>query len=255
MVIEQPANRCFEKLAPKQIEAALAQQSLVYLPLGALEYHGPHLPVGLDSFTAYELCLRAADQTGGLVFPPSFVGLTATIAKHPWTILHEDPGAVIGPIRKTLDRLDEFDVKRVVLLSGHFALFQVQSLKALDDQWNLERQVGQRQLSLRCLSLDQVPDLPIQPDHAGLFETSLLKQLRPDLVDLGLLPGEQEVALNNGEADPYGEARRDPNHPLFGIFGPDPRLYDESTARVLVGQILSWLVNQAITSEDLLQNV
>ncbi|MBK8504013.1 MAG: creatininase family protein [Saprospiraceae bacterium] len=39
------------------------------MPLGAIEWHGLHLPIGLDSMTSHGICLRVADRVGGLVMP------------------------------------------------------------------------------------------------------------------------------------------------------------------------------------------
>jgi creatinine amidohydrolase len=36
-----------ERMLPHQIKAAIAARSVVYLPLGSIEYHSHHLPRGL----------------------------------------------------------------------------------------------------------------------------------------------------------------------------------------------------------------
>ncbi|MDH3652624.1 MAG: creatininase family protein, partial [Saprospiraceae bacterium] len=75
-----------ELLAPKEIDALVAEKSIVYVPLGAIEYHGPHLPIGLDSLTSHGLCLATAKNIGGVVMPPLYYGMTGSIGHHPWTI-------------------------------------------------------------------------------------------------------------------------------------------------------------------------
>jgi hypothetical protein len=42
-----------ERLRPAQVDAALARASVAWVPLGALEFHAPHLPIGTDGFTAH----------------------------------------------------------------------------------------------------------------------------------------------------------------------------------------------------------
>ncbi len=49
-----------ELLLPHEISEALAARSVVYLPLGSIEYHSHHLPVGLDGLNAHGVCTRAA---------------------------------------------------------------------------------------------------------------------------------------------------------------------------------------------------
>ena len=79
-----------ERLIPEQIYAALSKKSIIYMPLGAIEWHGLHLPIGLDGMTSHGLCLHTASRLGGLVMPPLYYGMTGSIGHHPWTILLEE---------------------------------------------------------------------------------------------------------------------------------------------------------------------
>ena len=42
----------FEELRPNQLERIMAARPVVYWPLGLIEYHGWHLPVGFDRVKA-----------------------------------------------------------------------------------------------------------------------------------------------------------------------------------------------------------
>ena len=100
-----------ERLNPLQIEAELGKNSLVYIPLGALEWHGLHLPIGLDSLTSHGICLRAAQETNGLVMPPLYYGMTGSIWHHPHTILIEEDAVFLTILLTTLKRLEANGVK------------------------------------------------------------------------------------------------------------------------------------------------
>lgn len=63
-----------ELMLPHQVEAAIAARSVVYLPLGSIEYHSHHLPLGLDGLTAHGICTRAAAASGGVVLPTLWFG-------------------------------------------------------------------------------------------------------------------------------------------------------------------------------------
>ena len=54
------------------LEAALARDPVVILPVGALEQHGPHLPVGVDATSVEGVALRAAETLRGGE-PPTLV--------------------------------------------------------------------------------------------------------------------------------------------------------------------------------------
>ena len=57
-------------MRPPDIVAARDHGSICYVPLGPLEWHGPHLPYGVDMLHAYTLASEAARETGGVVLPP-----------------------------------------------------------------------------------------------------------------------------------------------------------------------------------------
>ncbi|MDD5727473.1 MAG: creatininase family protein [Victivallales bacterium] len=59
----------YEELFPDEFAAELKRRPLVYCTFGPLEYHGPHGALGMDPVKGYEICLRAAEISGGIVFP------------------------------------------------------------------------------------------------------------------------------------------------------------------------------------------
>ena len=64
----------FEELKPEELKQIIDTVGLVYLPLGTLEWHERHLPLGLDAMVSEALCLAACEQTGGCVIPPLYFG-------------------------------------------------------------------------------------------------------------------------------------------------------------------------------------
>ena len=61
----------YELMLPRQIRAAIDGNWPVVLPLGVLEYHGEHLPVGLDTLVVIK-SLEALEQEIDLVILPAF---------------------------------------------------------------------------------------------------------------------------------------------------------------------------------------
>ena len=229
-------SAAIERLSPEQIEARLARASVAYVPLGSLEFHGPHLPVGLDALTAHGICLAAADEGGGVVLPPWYAAVGGEHTRYPWTFMSRTPEAIETLLTETLTRLDELGVQRVVLLSGHFADEQGDLIARVAEAWNA------RGSSCRAVArtLGQAPHPPVAPDHAARFESLVLHALHPDLVDLGRLPDRDEFPAPEGE-DPFGQDRHRADHPLYGVFGPDPRDLDTADSEPLLRNLVDWV--------------
>ena len=228
-----------ECLRPREIYARVRQAPIAWLPLGAIEWHGWHAPVGLDGHTAHGLCLRAAEAAGGVVLPPVWAGLDGTIAAHPWTILEPDPQVLIGWLRTSLHRLEQFGLRHAIVVSGHFALTQIEALTQLRAEWD----EGTHAMGVRTVTLADCPDLPQPPDHGGRFETALLQSLRPELIDMKQI--DDEIPGDRPGEEPGGIQRRDPSHPLYGALGEDPRGMPDDLPTVLRDRLTDWLIGIA----------
>ena len=230
------ADVSLDRLGPLDIAAALAARPVVYLPLGTIEWHGEHLPVGLDALTARGICAAAARRDGGLVCPPLHYGTGGGHGLYPWTVMMEDGDAIAALIFQTMRRMRDFGVRLLVLFSGHFPPEQLALIERLAGEWN----AAGGALRVLALAVNGAPGLPFAPDHAGVFETTLLHALHPELVRIDRLPPLDPAAAR--EEDPFGAERHDPAHPLHGIFGPDPRRFDPASSAALLNGMVAWVV-------------
>ena len=236
-MMDSPGVR-LELQTPSEIASALAARSVVYVPLGTYEWHGQHLPIGLDALTAHGVCCAAAQRDGGLVCPPLYYGTGGGHGDYPWTIMVESE-ALAPLLRTTLAQLAAFGVRKVVLMSGHFAGEQIDLIQSLAAEAQAEG-AGMRVEAL-AVSMAQ---LDLAPDHAALFETTLLGALWPERVRLDLLPSLASAPSIDPGGNEMGPQRHDPSHPLYGIFGPDPRRYDPSRAAGLLDVMVDWVVER-----------
>ncbi|NQX26624.1 creatininase family protein [Microbacteriaceae bacterium VKM Ac-2854] len=223
-----------EYLTPAQLDAAIAAAPVAYLPLGSLEFHGPHLPIGLDTLNAHGVCVGAAQAGGGIVLPPVYQGLGGGHSDYPWTIMMADPSGIRSHLEQTFAKLEAFGVRLAVLFTGHFADEQLAMIDEIAASWN----AAAHPLAVLATGVNR-SDAPIAPDHAGVFESTLLSAFEPDLVHLELLPDAATSPDPGG--DPMGEQRHDRAHPLWGVFGPDPRGADLARAPQLRDAVVSWL--------------
>jgi len=211
----------YERMRPGAIVAAREACPVAYLPIGTIEWHGRHNPVGCDTLTAHGLALRCAQTGGGLVFPPLWYGesreegLMEANAADRVRIAAEmklppenfDPGYMrFSPQQQnenyqrlllhSLYQLQSLGFEVLVLVAGHYPLLDhARAACALFHQarWN-NRRAKAITWVFTCYEL--VQDLfPDAGDHAGAWETSLLLTLEPDLVDLSELPADRSARL------------------------------------------------------------
>jgi creatinine amidohydrolase len=76
----------WQDLTMPGLEALRQQTQTVILPVGSLEEHGPHLPLGTDTFHALEVARRVAQLRPVVVAPPLFYGMCRSTREHPGTV-------------------------------------------------------------------------------------------------------------------------------------------------------------------------
>ncbi len=233
-------TRQLELLRPGQISEEMARCPRIWMPLGTIEYHSHHLPVGLDGLQAHGLCLDAADLVGGLVYPPLWWGTGGGHGAYPWTVMMPGAEEIASILRFTLMRLMQLGVRQVVLFTGHFADEQLAMIRDVATEWN----AAGGSMTALALGVNGNAAAPLPPDHAGRFETTLLAAYHPTRVDLSLLP---TARPEEAQEDPFSPHRHDATHSLHGIFGADPRAYSAQDAPVLQQAMARWLADQAGT--------
>ncbi|HVW18867.1 MAG TPA: creatininase family protein [Solirubrobacteraceae bacterium] len=196
----------YERLRPAEMSDAIGRLPLAYVPLGPMEYHGDHLPFGVDAFTSHAVCVRAARRAGGVVLPPSYVACGCLDL--PFT-LDYDHGLVEAWARATLAQLARRGLRAAVVLSGHCPLDLLHLLKRVCREAEAAHPGFSAQasspLELNAARLDAPEtDEPVAIDHAARVETSWMLALRPDLVALDRLADDPEAAH-------------------VGVYGPNPR--------------------------------
>ena len=171
----------YEEMTAEEVQAALRERPLAYVPIGSLEFHGCHLPVGLDTMHAHRFCLAAAERTAGVVLPPTYWGTRGHEAYEGSVLLSEE--AIAGLVWSILERLAKLGYRLIVLCTGHYPEVQGALLKRVAEEY-----MGTPQAA-RVLALDPFTCQPMEPavDHGGCVETSLMLYLRPELVDLARL--------------------------------------------------------------------
>ncbi len=183
------------ELHPNELEGRLAEQPVLVLPVGTLEWHSHHLPLGLDSILAEEICTRIADRLAAVLAPTGYWAVGGV--PYPYTLdLPQEPVERLYEI--ALAQFANMGFRVILAFTGHFGLAQTLALKRAACT---AMQVCPAAI-LPLTEYDLTTDLGYDGDHAAVGETSLLLAVRPDLVRL------EAVAADA---------------PLEGIIGEDPR--------------------------------
>ncbi len=181
-----PIHR-YADLRPHELTDRLERFPVAIAPWGALEWHGPHLPFGLDGLVAEAFSEQLAAKTGAVLLPTTYLPITAL--PHPQSIPFRAE-AVRGTWEDLFLGLGAAGFQLVCLISGHYAQGH-EIVLAEVAEW-ITRERGARVLAGTPLAL---LDDPALLDHAGFWETSQLLAIRPDLVDLEALPSGSELPV------------------------------------------------------------
>ncbi len=202
---ETPLWGRYAELRPDEIERVRAEAPIAYLPWGGLDWHGPHLPLGVDGFVAEAVAERAARRTGGVLLP--IASWSAASLPHPASV-----GIRGATLRAVLDDifagLARAGWRVAVLVSGHYG--PAHDLVAMDAAEAAIARHGLLVLAVPPLALVDEEML----DHGGLWESSVLLATRPDLVDLAALDG---APLGLAASGVLGRDPRDTASPSLGV--------------------------------------
>jgi creatinine amidohydrolase len=177
----------WQDLTMPEFEAALQKSRTVILPVGSIEEHGPHLPLGTDLFHALELARRVANERGTVVAPPLFYGICRSTREHPGTVSFS--GDTLRAVVKDLGR--EFHrqgFRNLVIISGHAGGTHMAAL--LEAGENLLEELPEVQVAVVNI-LDLLREILTEnphlvrtkgDSHAGEVETALMLAAHPHLV-------------------------------------------------------------------------
>lgn len=218
----------WDTLLPHELLERLREAPVAYLPLGTLEWHGPHLPLGADALQSHGFFLQLARRAGGVVLPPLFLGPDSRTVlpdgreqygmdvcgsdfpperrypdqQLPGSAYHVEESAFVDMIRAILKQVARAGV-RVVVAHGHGP--SVWLWQRRTPEW--EREFGLRLLQgFGDFTIPEEIELGFMVDHAGHNETSITWHLYPDLVDMDRLPKDPAVfptAIGHGDPRLY----------------------------------------------------
>jgi creatinine amidohydrolase len=158
----------------------------VILPLGAVEAHGYHLPLGTDNYIAQEIAEIAAEKLDALLLPLIPYGQVWSLRNFPGSISFSDQ-TIISMIGDLAKSLDHHGVEILIIINAHFgnksALKKVERL--VKEKYDLKI-LRFTHPGLKDLEKKYIESSRVHPDylHAEEIETSMMLQVNSKLVDM-----------------------------------------------------------------------
>lgn len=175
------SGRSVANFDSRRFEKELQRHPVAILPVGALEAHGPHLPLAADQIQAERTAEALAERVDGVVLPTVPYGVCRAARRFPGTVSLE-LGTLSELVRNLVSETGRWGVRRLLILSGHAESPHMAALRE-------GAEAAQRAPSAIAVvsDYDFVYELrgslaPPTDGHAGRLETSRLLALAPETV-------------------------------------------------------------------------
>lgn len=170
-------------------------ETVVVVPTGSIEQHGPHLPLDTDTFLVTQVAAaaarRAQDSGPVLVTPTACLGSSEHHMAFPGT-LTLSPATFTQAVKELCRSLLRHGFRRLLVVNGHGGNSAL--LAGLVQELGFEEEVHLAFLNYWEAAREAVEEVRESPPggmgHACEFETSLVLHLRPDSVRTDLIKRE-----------------------------------------------------------------
>jgi len=170
-------------------EYAKKEDAVAIVPVGCLEAHGPHLPLGTDILAVEKIALLAAEREEVVVLPP---------LPYAWTSVHTGYSGAINMKAEVLltfwgnifDEIARNGCKKIILLNGHggnkgilWVFIREFALKNKDYTIYYHNYFSSKEVDnlITKLRMDSM-------EHADEVETSIMLYLYPELCQMDKVP-------------------------------------------------------------------
>lgn len=195
----------------------IADEGIVLIPAGAIEQHGPHMPMNVDVLLSRTMAGAVAQEISAVVAAPIVYGYKSQQRSGGGSHLTGTTsldGATIIDIAKSLTlEFADHGVRRIAFVNGHFENYQF-LYEGVDLAIRELKKSGIEDMKVVLLSYwDFVDDATISElypegftgwdlEHGGVLETSLMLHLYPGMVDMDRVDDIPPATLPNYDVLP-----------------------------------------------------
>jgi creatinine amidohydrolase len=171
-----------EEMTPQEITSALKKTDTVIVPLGTVEQHAAHLPVGTDVLIPMAIARHVAKKIPVLVAPPVYYGnsLSMIDMKGVFTVT---PDSLAGLLLDLCRSFSRQGFRKIVFINGHDGNKQV--LSFIGQKARIETGALIVRIDWWDMITEEIHKIcEKEVGHADEGETSMMLACRPDLVDM-----------------------------------------------------------------------
>lgn len=166
---------------PEALKAFSGSTTVVVIPTGSTEQHGPHLPLGTDFIIAHDLARRVGERADVIVTPTLPVGYAEYHTAFPGTLsIHEDTLARV--YMDVCEHLVRYGATHILVVNGHGG--NMTALRQCGEELR-KRRVP---MAIACWwQMSQVVNPEwLATGHGDYVETSAVLAVNASLVDLSM---------------------------------------------------------------------
>ena len=202
------SSRLLGDLSALQLSAELSKDSIVVLPLGAIEQHGPHLPLNTDFVVADAVSRAAVEKFGAETNAWLLPTLPFTKSnEHAWAA-----GTMWLSATTMMSVIDDIGrcvaatpAKKLMFINGHGGNSALMAMmnRELRLKYGLQTFLAHPHMPADQGGSSAESELGMGV-HGGVDETSVMLHLRPDLVDMSLAVRRVPEGLAKNEHVKFG---------------------------------------------------
>ena len=190
----------WEELTAQDLKAgAVESEGVCVLPIGVIEKHGDHLPLGTDMYSVRAVAEKAAEISTAVVFPYYFFGQIAE-ARHVPGCLAPSGRLIMDSLLEMCDEIHRNGFEKILLLSGHggnghFLPFFAQMFPGLKRHYAVYVHGAHLITEEQRKTVEARTGIGDMGSHAGFKEASVIMHLRPDLVHMDKVKVKESESL------------------------------------------------------------
>jgi len=190
----------WERVTSRELYEMIREEVCI-IPIGSLEKHGEHLPLGNDALIAHKVALMAAEEEPAVVLPPIYFTYTKEM-KNLTGAISLETDVLLSFLENLCDEVARNGFRKIILLNfhgGNSNILRVFLQHVVDK--GKEYAVYLPPIFLAPEVVREVKETP-ETGHAGEIETSISLYLFPELCKMDKVPKEFSSSKRDYDVSP-----------------------------------------------------